>query len=530
MTLLAAFGALFSRSSGQSDIRLGVPLAGREQPGAANVAGFFVNTVVVRTTPRGEMRAVQLIDEVRERLLGAYANQDVPFASVVKTVQPERELTQTPLFQVLVNQQQRHDLTTSFGDEVRVSVQEVDNGEAQFDLMLNIAEAAGDAFDLTFTYATDVFDASTIERLARHFNGLLEQWATAPDSRIASFQFGELSERATPSMPAAFAYEPITARIALQARERPDAIALVDGDEHFTYAQLDAWSRAIAHELKRLGASAEVRVGVALQRSAALVASLLGVLRAGAAYVPLDPSYPAERLAHIVDDAQLRLIVTDAPSLAQHAALFGARRALDAVALRDTAWADGDGSRPPVRALLLSASSLGLLLLSGCARRPELPDYETVPHFSMTDSQGHAFDSSQLTGKVWAVDFIYTNCPGPCPMMTSQMHRVEKKVEGEPDVRLVSISVDPDRDTPAVLDAFAHKFGGPTPHWVFLTGSPETVHLLAHDVFKVGDLIKLMDHSTKFVVVDKRGHVRGYYSSFDPEGIASLERDIEALR
>ncbi|WP_413657759.1 amino acid adenylation domain-containing protein [Paraburkholderia phenoliruptrix] len=336
MTLLAAFGALLYRYSGQSDIRLGVPLAGREQPGAANVAGFFVNTVVVRTTPRGEMRAVQLIDEVRERLLGAYANQEVPFASVVKTVQPERELTQTPLFQVLVNQQQRHDLTTSFGDDVRVSVQEVDNGEAQFDLMLNIAEAAGGAFDLTFTYATDVFDASTIERLARHFNGLLEQWATAPDARIASFQFGELSERETPSMPAAFGYEPITTRIALQARERPDAVALVDGDEHVTYAQLDAWSRAIAHELKRRGASAEVRVGVALQRSAALVASLLGVLRAGAAYVPLDPSYPAERLAHIIDDAQLRLIVADAPSLAQHAALFGARPTLDAVASRDT--------------------------------------------------------------------------------------------------------------------------------------------------------------------------------------------------
>ncbi|MGY6120420.1 amino acid adenylation domain-containing protein (plasmid) [Paraburkholderia strydomiana] len=340
MTLLAAVDALLYRCSGQSDIRLGVPLAGRDLPGAADVAGFFVNTVVIRTAPRGETRAAQLIDDVRERLLGAYANQDVPFASVVKAVQPARDLAQTPLFQVLVNQQQRHDLAASFGEGLRVTVQEVDNGEAQFDLMLNIAEAADGAIDLAFTYATDVFDASTIERLARNFTGLLEQWSAAPDARIASFELPELGDQLPSRLPSTFAYEPVTARIAAQARARPEAIALIDGDEHVTYAQLDAWSRAIADELRRLGATAETRVGVAMQRSAALVASLLGVLRAGAAYVPLDPSYPAGRLAHILDDAQLRLIVTDASSLAQHASLFGSRPTVDAVALRDAVPAD----------------------------------------------------------------------------------------------------------------------------------------------------------------------------------------------
>ncbi|MFM0498733.1 condensation domain-containing protein, partial [Paraburkholderia caledonica] len=195
MTLLAAVDALLYRYSGQSDIRLGVPLAGRDLPGAADVAGFFVNAVVIRTAPRGETRAAQLIDDVRERLLGAYANQDVPFASVVKAVQPERDLAQTPLFQVLVNQQQRHDLAASFGEGLRVTVQEADNGEAQFDLMLNIAEAADGAIDLTFTYATDVFDASTIERLARNFTGLLQQWSAAPDARIASFELPELGDQ-----------------------------------------------------------------------------------------------------------------------------------------------------------------------------------------------------------------------------------------------------------------------------------------------------------------------------------------------
>lgn len=173
-----------------------------------------------------------------------------------------------------------------------------------------------------------------------------------------------------------------------------------------------------------------------------------------------------------------------------------------------------------------------LLLIAGCRRRAaELPDYQTIPPFQMTDSEGRLFDSGrQLAGKVWVADFIYTNCPGSCPLMTSQMHRMENKLQGDSDVRLVSISVDPDRDTPPVLEAFAKRFGGPTPQWFFLTGSPQTVHFLAHDVFKVGDLIKVMDHSTKFMLVDKRGHLRGYYSTFDPDGLNALLRDIDMLR
>ena len=148
----------------------------------------------------------------------------------------------------------------------------------------------------------------------------------------------------------------------------------------------------------------------------------------------------------------------------------------------------------------------------------------------MTDSEGHPFNGKQLVGKVWVVDFIYTNCPGPCPRMTSQMHRIEEEVKSDQDVKLISISVDPDRDTPAVLNAFAKRFGGPTPQWRFLTGSPDTVHLLAHEVFKVGDVISTMDHSTKFMLVDKSGQLRGYYSTFDEDGLPSLLQDVKTLR
>ncbi len=148
----------------------------------------------------------------------------------------------------------------------------------------------------------------------------------------------------------------------------------------------------------------------------------------------------------------------------------------------------------------------------------------------MTDSESHSFDSRELAGKVWIVDFIYTNCPGPCPRMTSQMHKVEQQVKADSDVRLVSISVDPQRDSPPVLNDFAHRFGGPTEHWFFLTGSPQTVHLLAYNTFHIGDLISKMDHSTKFMLVDKHGNIRGYYSSFEEDGIPAMLKDLTTLR
>lgn len=148
----------------------------------------------------------------------------------------------------------------------------------------------------------------------------------------------------------------------------------------------------------------------------------------------------------------------------------------------------------------------------------------------MTDSQGHVFDGKSLLGKVWVADFIYTNCPAECPMMTAKMRKVEKQIRGDDDVRLVSISVDPQRDSPPVLNEFAHRFGGPTDHWYFLTGSPATVHVLAYQTFHVGDVIGKIEHSTKMVLVDKHGNIRGYYSTFDEDGVPAMLKDLAALR
>ena len=183
--------------------------------------------------------------------------------------------------------------------------------------------------------------------------------------------------------------------------------------------------------------------------------------------------------------------------------------------------------RTPAPAFALIAIGI----LTGCADpASKLPDYGKVPAFTMTDSTGRPFSSKALSGKVWIVDFIYTHCPAECPLMTAKMKKVEETIKGQDDVGILSISVDPARDSPPVLNDFAHHFGGPTNQWVFLTGTAPTIHLLAYETFHVGDVLGKIEHSTKFMLVDKRERLRGYYSSFDQDGISALLKDLAALR
>jgi protein SCO1 len=178
-----------------------------------------------------------------------------------------------------------------------------------------------------------------------------------------------------------------------------------------------------------------------------------------------------------------------------------------------------------------TAMVYSIAVTTGCARRAKsLPVYGKVPEFQLTDSRGRPFDGGSLNGKIWIVDFIYTQCPGPCPRMTSQMHAIEKRVKNSQDIRLISFTVDPAHDTPPVLNDYAHLFGGPTPQWYFLTGSPETLHQLARNVFMAGDLVGVMDHSTRFIVVDRERRIRGFYSTFDAGGISPLIDDVNVLR
>jgi protein SCO1/2 len=170
-----------------------------------------------------------------------------------------------------------------------------------------------------------------------------------------------------------------------------------------------------------------------------------------------------------------------------------------------------------------------LFVLTGCAPHRDLPILGQIPDFQLTSQDGRLFDSKSLAGHVWIADFIFTHCPGPCLRMSSQMHRVQKETAGYP-IRLLSFTVDPARDTPPVLAAFAAKYDPDFTRWSFLTGDPRTLQILSRDAFKLGDVDGTMNHSTRFVLVDKRGRFRGIYSTQEGDPVAQVSADARQLQ
>lgn len=170
------------------------------------------------------------------------------------------------------------------------------------------------------------------------------------------------------------------------------------------------------------------------------------------------------------------------------------------------------------------------LTMWSCAQRTSaLPVLFDVPEFRLTAQDGQSFDSKALAGKIWVADFIYTTCPGPCPRMSSQMHEVQAATEKIPDVKLVSFTVDPERDTPPVLAAYAKVHAAVPGRWFFLTGSEASLQTLDRDVFKLGNLDKTLQHSTRFVLVDRQSRIRGYYDTSEAGSIPKVIHDVEAL-
>jgi protein SCO1 len=174
---------------------------------------------------------------------------------------------------------------------------------------------------------------------------------------------------------------------------------------------------------------------------------------------------------------------------------------------------------------------LGLLAtLSACARRaPKLEVFGDIPRFDLIAQDGQPFHSQVLAGKIWVADFIYTTCPGPCPRMTSQMREVQDALQRLPDVRLVSFTVDPANDTPPVLAAYAKVHGAKPSMWYFLTGPTSTLKMLDRDAFRLGNIDGTLQHSTRFVLVDGQGRIRGYYDTSDAPSIPKVISDIRRL-
>ncbi len=319
MVLLASFQALLHRYSGQPQIRVGVPTANRNRVETEGLIGFFVNTQVLNAHVDGQMPFDELLAQVKQAAMAAQAHQDLPFEQLIEALQPERSLSHSPIFQVMFNHQNadvagRRQMQLP---QLRVEDLTWEGRTAQFDLTLGTYETEqGVAAELT--YATDLFEPRTVERLAEHWQNLLRGIVDAPRQRVGELPLLDpAQQRLTQQQWLRVADHGTEAvcvhqRIADQAHRAPDALALTVDGQSLSYRQLDARANQLAHRLIELGVSAGERVGIAVERSVEMIVGLLAILKAGAAYVPLDPAYPEERLAYMIEDSGIGLLLTQA--------------------------------------------------------------------------------------------------------------------------------------------------------------------------------------------------------------------------
>ncbi|UFH49859.1 non-ribosomal peptide synthase/polyketide synthase [Pseudomonas sp. KNUC1026] len=316
MVLLAAYQTLLHRYSGQADIRVGVPIANRNHLETEGLIGFFVNTQVLKADFDANTNFSALLKQVKHASLDAQRYQDLPFDQLVEALQPERNMSHNPLFQAMFNYLRAEDqqgLVDSLGG---LSIRGLgrDTHTAQLDLTLDVGESP-EGFSASLIYATDLFDATTAQRLASHWLQLLEAVVAEPQRRLSAQSMLAVEEtRATFAawnpQPASFEItQCIHQRITEQAMLNPEAIAATLDGEHLSYGDLNAQANQLAHHLIEAGVRPEARVGLATGRSLEMVVGLLAILKAGGAYVPLDPEYPQDRLAYMMQDSGIALLL-----------------------------------------------------------------------------------------------------------------------------------------------------------------------------------------------------------------------------
>ncbi|MEW5930499.1 MAG: amino acid adenylation domain-containing protein, partial [Gemmatimonadota bacterium] len=315
MALLAAFTVLLSRWSGQEDVVVGSPVAGRTRSETERLVGFFANTLPLRTDLSGDPSFRELLGRVRETTLGAYAHQEVPFERMVETLRVERSLAHAPVFQVMFTLQNTPGIVEVAG--FRLEPEDAESGTAKFDLTFGLEEREG-RLEGIVEYATALFDADTVARMVGWYRTLLEGIVADPPLPVSALPLLEADERARllswwSEGPAGSVEDVCLHQLfEAQARRTPDAVALQAGGERVTYAELDARASALAAELRARGVGPETRVGVCTGRGAEMAVAVLGVLKAGGAYVPLDPAYPRERLELVLEDAAVPVVVATA--------------------------------------------------------------------------------------------------------------------------------------------------------------------------------------------------------------------------
>jgi hypothetical protein len=328
MTLLAAFQILLYRYTQQEDIAVGSPIANRNRSEIEGLIGFFVNTLVLRTDLSGAPTFQELLGRVREVTLGAYAHQDLPFEKLVEELQPERSLSRHPLFQVVFALQNAPTEALELPG-LTLNPITIDFKTTRFDLEFNLWKASegfrslwGERWEHSegirgvVVYNTDLFDEATISRMLGHFRTLLEGIVANPQTKIADLPLLSVAEyhQLTVSWNDTCADYPqnhcIHQLFEAQVEKTPDATAVIFEDKQLTYRELNSYSNKLAHHLQKLGVGSSVLVGICMERSVEMIVGCLSILKAGGAYLPLDPSYPQERLRFMIEDSQISVLLT----------------------------------------------------------------------------------------------------------------------------------------------------------------------------------------------------------------------------
>ncbi|MFB7126381.1 amino acid adenylation domain-containing protein [Kitasatospora sp. NPDC056273] len=333
MTLLTTFGTLLARHTGQWDVVVGAPVAGRTRAETEPMVGFFLNSLVLRCRLDDRQSFATALQDVRTSCLSAFAHQDLPFEHLVEELRPERDLSRTPLYQVAFNMHDEQ-LAAGMPDREDIGFLRDARRVAKTDLTLYVRAEADGSWTGAFEYASSLFEHATIERLADHFLRLLESAVTDPGSALAELDIltdAEREELSTGWNDTRQTWEPGSVIDLFEARaaETPDAPALISGGQVLTYRELDEQANRMAHHLIANGARPDTLVGVCLERGPGLVTALLGVWKAGAGYVPLDPANPAERLSHVLADCGAPVLVTESPLTALTESFAGARVFVD---------------------------------------------------------------------------------------------------------------------------------------------------------------------------------------------------------
>lgn len=329
MTLVAAFQTLLHRYSGQSDFPIATPIANRNRPEIEGLIGFFVNTLVLRADLAGDPSFRELLARVRDSALGAFSHQDLPFEKLVEELNPDRTLSHTPLFQVMFIFQNVPSSPPELSGLSRLPFP-WEGTTAKFDLTLTMHDTEGGLAG-SFEYNRDLFDPATIRRLIEHFEVLLTGIAASPGARVSELPLSTPAEQQRLLQDwndTATDYPRdrcIHQLFETQAEKTPNGIAFTLGDKTMTFGELNVRANRLAHRLRRLGIVPGSRVGILMERSFEMVVGLLAALKAGAAYVPLDPAYPSERLAFMLEDADPAVLLTVRHLAAKVPPLEGAR-------------------------------------------------------------------------------------------------------------------------------------------------------------------------------------------------------------